>query len=225
MKNIIIATIHSWNIKLTQEFASSKAGEVHIITEKENLTLEKLKLLKPEYIFFPHWSWIIPSEIYENFNCIVFHMTDLPFGRGGSPLQNLLERKIYKTKISAIKCSKVLDGGDIYLKRDFDISNGSAQEIHERAAKIVFEMINEILQTNPIPVPQTGEIIEFKRRNPKQSDISNLNDLESVFNYIRMLDAPNYPHAFIECGNLRYEFFNVVKDGDKLKAEVSIFQL
>jgi len=40
-----------------------------------------------------------------------------------------------------------------------------------------------------------------------------------------MLDAPDYPHAFIECGNLKYEFFNVVKDGDKLKAEVSIFQL
>lgn len=225
MKNIAIATIHSWNISLAKEWAASKDGEVHIITEKENLTLEKLKLLKPEYIFFPHWSWIIPSEIYENFNCIVFHITDLPFGRGGSPLQNLLERKIYKTKISAIKCSKVLDGGDIYLKKDFDISSGSAQEIYERAAKIVFEMINEILQTNPVPLPQTGEIVEFKRRNPKQSDISNLNDLESVFNYIRMLDAPGYPRAFIECGNLKYEFFNVVKEGDKLKAEVSIFRL
>jgi len=222
---IAIATIHSWNIELARELASSKAGEVHIITEKENLTLERLKSLKPEYIFFPHWSWIIPSEIYENFNCIVFHITDLPFGRGGSPLQNLLERKIYRTKISAIKCSGVLDGGDIYLKRDFDISSGSAQEIYGRAAKIIFEMINEILQTNPIPVPQIGKITEFKRRNPKQSDISNLNDLESVFNYIRMLDAPNYPHAFIECGNLKYEFFNVVRDGDKLKAEVSIFQL
>jgi len=180
MENIAIATIHSWNIKLAQKLASLKTGEVHIITEKENLTFEKLKPLKPKYIFFPHWSWIIPPEIYENFNCIIFHMTDLPFGRGGSPLQNLLERKIYKTKISAIKCSNILDGGDIYLKRDFDISNGNAQEIYERASKIVFEMINEILQTNPVPVPQIGEIVEFKRRNPKQSDISNLNDLESV---------------------------------------------
>ena len=47
-------------------------------------------------------------------------MTDLPFGRGGSPLQNLIERGIKQTKISAIKCVKELDGGDIYLKRDLE---------------------------------------------------------------------------------------------------------
>ena len=32
------------------------------------------------------------QEIHENYKCIIFHMTDLPFGRGGSPLQNLISR-------------------------------------------------------------------------------------------------------------------------------------
>jgi len=46
-------------------------------------------------------------------------MTDLPFGRGGSPLQNLIERGIKKTKISAIKVDGGIDTGDIFFKRDW----------------------------------------------------------------------------------------------------------
>jgi methionyl-tRNA formyltransferase len=44
-------------------------------------------------------------------------MTDLPFGRGGSPLQNLISRKIYNTKLSAIRVVKELDAGPVFLKK------------------------------------------------------------------------------------------------------------
>ena len=44
-------------------------------------------------------------------------MTDLPYGRGGSPLQNLIVRGHKHTMISAIKCVKELDAGPIYLKK------------------------------------------------------------------------------------------------------------
>jgi len=91
--NIIIATTKSWNIKNAQKFKKENESKYNttIITNKDELTFEKVKLINPEYILFPHWSWIIPKEIFENFTCVVFHMTDLPFGRGGSPLQNLLK--------------------------------------------------------------------------------------------------------------------------------------
>jgi methionyl-tRNA formyltransferase len=82
---------------------------VVFIKEKADLFLDNLKKINPKYVFFPHWSHIIPSAIYENFQCIVFHMTNLPFGRGGSPMQNLISRGIYDTKISAISCVKELD--------------------------------------------------------------------------------------------------------------------
>ena len=186
------------------------------------ITIEKLKEINPKYVFFPHWSYIIKSEIYENFNCVIFHMTDLPFGRGGSPLQNLIERGIYQTKISAIKCVKELDAGDIYLKRDLEISSGSAQEIYEKAGEIVSNMIDEIIEKNPIPVPQTGNAVEFKRRKPEQSDISDLKDINKIYDYIRMLDADGYPKAFLENKNFKFEFSNAkIKDG-KITATVEI---
>ena len=72
-------------------------------------------------------------------------MTDLPFGRGGSPLQNLIERGIYETKLSALRCCKELDGGDIYLKRPLSLW-GTAEEIYLRAAELTKEMMIETVK-------------------------------------------------------------------------------
>jgi len=199
-----------------------KKDNIFYIKNKLDLTYANLSQYNPEYVFFPHWSYIINKEIYESFNCIIFHMTDLPFGRGGSPLQNLLERNIYKTKISAIKCTHGLDTGDIYLQRDFDISFGNAENIYLRAAEIISEMIDKIIMTNPEPKPQSGMVVSFKRRNASQSNIFSLNDLESVYNYIRMLDAPGYPRAFIKTNSIKYEFFDVEKINNTLQAQVEI---
>lgn len=69
---------------------------------------------------------MILKEIYESFECVVFHMTALLFGRGGSPLQNLLVKGICQTKISAIEVSAGMDTGDVYFKENLDISTGNA---------------------------------------------------------------------------------------------------
>lgn len=192
------------------------------IRTKSELTYEYLKEINPKYVFFPHWSYIIPKEIYENFNCVIFHMTDLPFGRGGSPLQNLIERGIYETKISAIKCVKELDAGDIYLKKDFSIKEGAASDIYLRAAILVSAMIDEIIDKNPIPTPQKGEVTEFKRRTPEMSEIRALKDINKIYDYIRMLDAPGYPKAYLENENIKYEFFDAKIEDGKLLAQVEI---
>jgi len=55
-------------------------------------------------------------------------MTDLPLGRGGSPLQNLIERGIEKTKISALKVEDGVDTGDIFIKEPLNLK-GTAEEI------------------------------------------------------------------------------------------------
>ena len=217
MYNIIAISNNLYN-----ETKLLKKDNIVYIKSKDDLTYDNLKKINPEYVFFAHWSYIIPAEIYENFNCVIFHMTDLPFGRGGSPLQNLLERGIYHTKISAIKCVKELDAGDIYLKKDFDISYGSAQEIYQRAGSIVSDMIDEIILTNPVPLPQKGKVVSFKRRKPEQSNIIDLQDLNKIYDYIRMLDAEGYPKAFIENHSIKFEFSHAKLENGKLLAQVEI---
>ena len=227
MKNIEIATIKEWNINNYFELKKELENEYsfYLISNKDELSLEKIEKINPKYIFFPHWSWIIPENIYKNYECILFHMTDLPYGRGGSPLQNLIINKVYNTKISALKVTKGLDEGDIYLKEDFDISKGSANEIYINASKLIFKkLIPNILRQNPTPVRQEGDVVNFKRRTPEQSNIKMLNDVSiaNLYDFIRMLDAPSYPKAYLELDNLKMELFEVIIKDGKLEGRFEV---
>jgi len=221
LNTYLVVTIKDWNIRNFYKMASEIKADWHLITNKEGLTFEKVKTLNPKYIFFPHWSWIIPKEVYSNFECVVFHMTDLPFGRGGSPLQNLIASGIYETKISAVGVMGELDAGPVYLKRDLRLY-GSAEEIFIRASDITFDMIRYIIENEPSPTKQEGEPVIFERRTPAESRIPDVRDLNKVFDWIRMLDAEGYPKAFIETENLRLEFSKAsLKDGS-IVADVKI---
>lgn len=212
--NYLVVTIKSWNIDNFKKLQKSdQKNKWHIISE--DLTLEKVKKINPRYIFFPHWSWIIPAEIYKNYECIVFHMTDLPYGRGGSPLQNLIVRGHKNTKVSAIKVEKELDAGPIYLKRDLELK-GNAKHILQKLSDVTFEMIKEIAKKEPTPIPQKGKIVKFKRRQAKDGNIKKLKSLEEIYDYIRMLDAEGYPPAFLESKDLKFEF----KDAELLDGEI-----
>jgi methionyl-tRNA formyltransferase len=204
---IIIATTKQWNIYEAKRFISTfKRLKVLIITGKEELAYERIARINPEFIFFPHWSWKIPKEIFKNYKCIVFHMTDLPYGRGGSPLQNLISRGIEKTKISAIEVTMGLDEGPIYTKRSLKLS-GSAQDIYIRASKIIFgNMIPYIIKNCPNPVKQKGKVVVFKRRVPSQSNLKTNKSLKSIYDQIRMLDAEGYPNAFLDAKDFTVKF-------------------
>jgi len=221
MINIIIATIKEWNIKNYFKLKESlgSAYNVHLVTDEKELNFENVSQINPKYIFFPHWSHKIQKDIYENFESIIFHETDLPFGRGGSPIQNLIINKHYKTKISAIKCSKILDSGDIYTQEDYDLSDGSAQEIYERISKMVFfKMIPSILTSKLKPIKQTGKVTVFKRREEKQSNLDTLKklSLDNLYDFIRMLDADTYPNAFFKLGDYRIKLKDAKLQNNKL---------
>ena len=209
MDKYILVTSKPWHKDLFKKLAEYKKEIKWVLIDNENLfVLSELKKINPKKIFIPHWSKIIPKEIYNNYECILFHMTDLPFGRGGSPLQNLIINGYKKTKISAIRVEKGIDTGPIYLKRNL-LLNGSARDIFLRASETIFEMIDEILKKGPYPIEQVGVPTYFKRRKPDQSNISNLDKLNTIYDYIRMLDCEGYPNACLELNGIVYEFYNV----------------
>ena len=210
---IVIVSNKSWHRQYVGELASRTGSEVVYIDNKSEVTYQNFASLRPEWVFFPHWSYMIPADVYENFRCVVFHMTDLPFGRGGSPLQNLISRGIYETKLSALRCCGEVDAGDIYLKRNLSLW-GNAEEIYLRAAELSKEMMVEIVRSNLRAEPQQGEAVVFRRRTPDDGNIGELCSLEKVFDYIRMLDANSYPAAFLDTEHLHLEFTRAsLKDG------------
>jgi methionyl-tRNA formyltransferase len=112
-----------------------------------------------------------------------------------------------------------LDAGPIYLKSPLSLE-GTAQEIFVRASKIIEEMIVTIIQDQPEPYEQSGEVVVFKRRKKDDGNIADLKSLKQVHDYIRMLDAEGYPSAFLETDHFRFEFSNSSIKNDKLVADV-----
>lgn len=217
----ILASNRRWNHGMVASLVMRTGCQFDLISDQQELTAERLASVNPRYVFFPHWSHRIDAGVFKQFECVIFHMTDLPYGRGGSPLQNLIVRGISETKISALRCVEEMDAGPIYLKKPLSL-HGSAEEIYLRAAGVIEDMIVEILNKQPDPVPQEGEPTIFKRRKPEQSNLAGIATLEGAFDLIRMLDADGYPPAFLEIGPFKLEFTRASRKTDQVVSDVRI---
>lgn len=170
-----------------------------------------------EIIFFVHWSSFVPASITSKVKCLCLHMTDLPYGRGGSPLQNLILRGHTSTKLTIFQMNSELDAGPIYVQKVMPL-HGSALEIYLRMVELSKTMFEQVLIKDLAPAPQRGIPTIFRRRKPFESELPLLSNLESIYNFIRMLDAPTYPAAYVNYGDLRISFSNANFEGGQLSA-------
>lgn len=213
-----------WNHQIFIDTISHFPGQWHFIGAKEQLTLEKVQVLQPRYLFFLHWSWKVPKELTDHYECVCFHLTEVPYGRGGSPLQNLIMRGHRQTKLTALRMVQDFDAGPVYFREDLCLE-GNAEEIYIRATHLSAQLIKRIIQERPEPTPQTGEAVIFQRRKPNESDIPELSGLPALHDFIRMLDAEGYPKAFLKYQGFRYEFSRAALYNGRIVADVTITPL
>lgn len=126
-----------------------------------------------------------------------------------------------ETKVSALRCVAEVDAGPVYMKHPLSLQ-GTAQDIYSHASRIIEDMIVEILQNRPIPRPQEGTPVAFKRRKPSEGNLADLRTVQETYDVIRMLDAEGYPPAFLQVGKLRFEFSRAALREDRLRADVVI---
>jgi methionyl-tRNA formyltransferase len=219
----VFASSKPWNRSLTEDLklhSESKSEWVHSPEELENLINASPNI---RYIFFLHWNWLVPEFIWSQYECVCFHMTDVPYGRGGSPLQNLIIRGHKDTVLTALRMVDEMDAGPVYTKRPLSL-DGTAHEIYLRASKLSFEIIDWIVSSEPTPVAQSGQPVVFKRRNPTQSKLPIAGSMRQVYDHVRMLDAPTYPHAFVDHGEFRIEFSEARLGEEEVTATVRIYK-
>lgn len=223
MESLLLLSNRPWNMELADRLSSRINFNIKTIVSPSELTPDVVESINPRWIFVPHWSHLIPELIWRRWPTVIFHMTDLPFGRGGSPLQNLIQRGHVCTTLTALRCGAGLDAGDIYLKQSLSL-HGTAEEIFLRADALIEQMIENIVLNNPVAVPQKGEPVLFSRRTPDQSNLASCTaaDLSAWYDFIRMLDAEGYPHAFLNVHGMRLEFRRVSRRSNGLYADVKI---
>ncbi|WP_202617501.1 hypothetical protein [Roseimaritima sediminicola] len=119
--------------------------------------------------------------------------------------------------------SGTFDAGPVYLKSDLSLEGSTAEEVYIRASELSCKLAAEIAKNEPSPQAQEGELVIFKRRTPKASEIPHdATDENAIFDHIRMLDATDYPRAFLEIGNLRIEFSRAALYNEKVCSDATI---
>ena len=141
-------------------------------------------------------------------------MTDLPYGRGGSPLQNLIIRNKEKTKISAIKVDFGIDSGVIYEKINIKTKGDELLDgLRKLQAKVTSKLILNFIDKYPniIGIKQMGEESFYKKRTKKNSELNVSKTIKEQFNLLRVCDNNRYP-AFFYINNVKY-LLKIYKDG------------
>ena len=218
----VVAGSRPWNRPAFDRFRATRPPGEHWEFVAAPGELEpRLRAVDPRYVFFLHWSSIVPARVTDRWECVCFHMTDVPYGRGGSPLQNLILRGHRETVLTALRMTDEVDAGPVYDKRPLSLA-GTAQAVYERATELSLAMAAGIVDAQPEPVPQEGPVTRFARRTPAESRLPSEGTVDDLYDFIRMLDADGYPRAFVEHGGVRLELGDARRVDGHLEARVML---
>ncbi|MDO5978849.1 hypothetical protein [Flavivirga spongiicola] len=144
---------------------------------------------------------------------LVIHESDLPRGKGWSPLTwQVLEGK-KKIPITLFEAVKAVDAGEIYLQDFIELSGHEllAEIKHEQGLKTIDLILEFIRNKNKITGRvQEGESTFYAKRGPKDSRLDIHKSIDEQFNLLRIVDNERYP-AFFEKNGQKY-IIKIYKD-------------
>ena len=162
----------------------------------------------------------IPSKYlkFSKFN-LVIHGSDLPYGRGMSPISWQILKGKSKIVFTLFEANNEYDRGKYYLKKTINFGNKSL--LNEIKKKQFNEMVNLYLSFlknhKKIKIKnQTGKSSYFRLRKSKDSKININKSIKEQFNLLRIVDNKNYPAYFIYKNNkFKIKITEYEKDNSK----------
>ena len=130
---------------------------------------------------------------------LVIHESNLPKGRGFSPIKKQILKKIYKIKCCLIECDEKIDGGDIYETEFLHIKkNDLYDDIRMKQYETTLKLINKFLKKYPNvkSKKQKGKPSYFRRLKSKDDEINPSKNIISQFDLLRSTDYKNHQNFF-----------------------------
>ena len=149
-------------------------------------------------------------------NNIVVHASDLPKGKGFSPLQWQIIEGYDEITLTLFEVVKAVDSGPYYLKGKIALNGGELYlELRCLLARKIIELCSEYVQKRDVlvPVQQTGRETFYRRRTESDDEIDINKTIAEQFNHLRIADNENYP-AFFYINKKKY-YLKIYED--KLK--------
>jgi UDP-2,4-diacetamido-2,4,6-trideoxy-beta-L-altropyranose hydrolase len=175
------------------------------------LWTHQLSSLKPaDFCFYLSFSKIVPKNTRQLFKYnLVVHESDLPQGKGWSPITwQIIEGK-QKIAVALIEAEDKVDSGVIYAKEWIDLQgNELIDEVRQAQAQATINLCKLFVNQYP-NITSNGKIQKgaesfYAKRTPEDSRLKLGSSLADQFNLLRTVDNRRYP-AFFEFLGCKYK--------------------
>ena len=222
MKCVFVSKDNLWSNTLFENLSKDVNASWSRVTDNIDLQMLSKSQIKPDWVFFFHWSNIVPERIWKNLRCVTIHTSNLPEGRGGSPIQNQIINCVMSSHVNAIEMSNILDGGPIYCSLPVTLQ-GSLTDVWLAISHQSKNLIKMCVEENLSPVEQDLSNSSIaKRRKTSQIPMANIEDIIDLYDYVRMLDADGYPKSQFNVGNFSIELSRSSIEGDSILCDARI---
>ena len=201
MKIQILINNNSW----AQKYRKDLKKKLRKFSKKIFITNNHKKLISnyDVNIIFSYFKIVEKFLQRSKFNLIP-HESDLPKGRGMSPLSwQLLENKSLIT-FSLLEASQKMDAGKVYFKKKIvvkkDILFDEIKHLqYINNIELIIKFLNYFHKYKKAPKSklQSGEPTFYRLRQKKDSKLNISKSIKSQFNLMRISDFKNYPSFFI----------------------------
>ena len=130
---------------------------------------------------------------------MVIHESNLPKGRGFSPIQWQILEGVENIKVCLIEAKKKVDSGDIFETEEINLDGTELyDEIRFAQAAATIKLINKFLKKYPIfqREPQKGNPTYYRKRNLSDSELDLNLSLEKNFPKLRIGNNEDWPSFF-----------------------------
>lgn len=198
---ILVDNINSWIVPYAEE----------LVKKIEDLGMKSVLIHKHEEVIKGDILCLLSCEkvfrrLELNTHNLVVHESDLPLGKGWSPLtwQILGGKNIIP--VTLFEASEKVDSGVIYLKKYLKFNGTELLPEMKRAQGVITqELVLEFLRKFPriSPIHQYGPESYYPKRQPKDSKLDTNKSIQEQFNLLRVCDNERYP-AFFYFNNNKY---------------------
>ena len=209
LKITIVSSQNSWLNNYIQDFIDElKEFKVIWVHEVQDISDGNIA-------FFLGFEELVNIEVLDKHkNNLVIHESNLPKGKGMSPMTwQILEGK-NEISITLFEMQKKLDSGNIYLQDIIEFSGLElVSEIRDKQAEYTFNLCKKFLDNYP-EILDSGKVQEgaesfYKGRKPEDSQLDFNKTIAEQFNLLRVVDNDKYP-AFFEHQGEKY-FLKIAK--------------
>lgn len=166
-------------------------------------------LLHADFCFYLSCGQIMPPSILKQYlHNLVIHKSDLPRGKGWSPLTwQILEDK-NRIPVTLLEAAERVDSGRVYAQEWLEFEGHELiDEMRERQAKATIKLCKLFVDGYPKILAeareQIGEESFYPRRQPADSRLNPTQSIKAQFDLFRVVDNQHYP-AFFDLNGQRY---------------------